>query len=454
MNYYITKTIKSLDLVKQLLTFKNPAYEKANRLGIPKARYMRPTLSLYRIEKDKIVIPFGTFYYLANMMGKTYKAKPKEIIYDGDVELYDYQVKAVDYLARTNNCLLISGTGSGKTQMGIALIKRLGLRTLWITHTQDLLDQSKNRFKQYFNNEIGEIAEGKVNIQDMTFALIQTLSKIDLDLYKDLFDVIIIDEVQHLSTNITNTTMYEKVLSKLNANYRYGLTATLHRADGLEKVIEELISHDKYIVEEKDLKKLKAKINNVYYKEKVEKVVVGIDEYTNHEIYSLPYLDTDGTINYTKLINYLTSDNKRTMFIVNLVKSLKDKKVMILTHRKALCERLNALLDNSIYLASNLSRNKRIEVIEAFKENRYKVFIATYQLAREGLDIPMLDTLVLATPIKDEAVVIQSIGRIERTWENKVDPEVYDIVDTDIAYCLGLKKQRNKILKRYKYVVE
>ena len=453
MNYYLKKTEKSLDLVKNLLTFTNPAYEKAQRTNNTKARFIPKQITLYKIIGDKIEIPYGTFNYFTSLMGKKPKTIFPYITYEGTIPLYDYQEKAVDYMKRTTNCLLVSGTGSGKTQIGIGLIKALGLKTLWITHTQDLLDQSKNRFKQYLDNPIGEIAEGKVNIQDMTFALIQTLSRIDLELYKDMFDLVIIDEVQHCSTNITNTTMYEKVLNRLNASYRYGLTATLHRADGLEKAIEELISHDIYVVDESQVKKLKATIKTIPYDEEVKRIIAGQDIYTTNVLYTLPYLDADGTINYTKLINYLSTDEERTKFIVNLVNAYPERKIMVLAHRKSHCERLNTLIESSIYLSSNLSRKARMSVIDAFKENKYRVFIATYQLAREGLDLPNTDLLILATPVKDETIVIQSIGRVERFVEGKKEPIVLDIVDNKISYCLGLKKQRNKVLKRYGYLV-
>lgn len=455
MNYYITKTPKTLEFAEKHLTYDNPNYQKAIKLGIPQARYIPKHIRLYKIYGNYISIPFGTYNYLKSKYGENNSFKAPNVKYEGNINLYDYQRVAVDYMANTTNCLLISSTGSGKTQMGIALIQKLGLRTLWITHTQDLLDQSKSRFLAHFKNEVGEIAEGKVNIQNITFALIQTLSKIDLDLYRDMFDCIIIDEVQHCSTNINNTTMYEKVLSHLDASYRYGLTATLHRADGLEGVIRDLISYNEYRVNEKDIKKLKASYKVIKYNEKPEKEVIGYNEYTCTEIKAYPYLDSDGTINYTKLINYLCNNEKRTQMLVDLVNKNKDRNIAILTLRKSHCKRLNDLIDNSYYLDSNSPRNTRKRDLEVFRETRNKVFIATYQLAKEGLDIPNLDMLILATPVKDETILIQSIGRIERYQESKKTPIVYDIVDSEIGYCENLfKKNRKKILQKYNYVIE
>ena len=78
------------------------------------------------------------------------------------------------------------------------------------------------------------------------------------------------------------------------------------------------------------------------------------------------------------------------------------------------------------------------------------VILATYPLAKEGLDIPTLDRLHLVTPQKDRATVQQSAGRIERNIEGKNTPIVYDYVDENIGYCLNAYKKRKSILKKRK----
>jgi superfamily II DNA or RNA helicase len=56
-------------------------------------------------------------------------------------------------------------------------------------------------------------------------------------------------------------------------------------------------------------------------------------------------------------------------------------------------------------------------------KNGASTLISTFGLAREGLDIPELDTLFIATPISD---VVQALGRITRGPGTK---EVHDVVD-------------------------
>ena len=73
--------------------------------------------------------------------------------YKGTIPLYDYQKDAVEAMQRTSCGILQSPCGSGKTQMGIALAAELSRKVLWITHTQDLLTQSKTRQNSIFQRK-------------------------------------------------------------------------------------------------------------------------------------------------------------------------------------------------------------------------------------------------------------------------------------------------------------
>tara|TARA_B100000497_G_scaffold106390_1_gene123223 strand:- start:6794 stop:7135 length:342 start_codon:yes stop_codon:yes gene_type:complete len=61
------------------------------------------------------------------------------------------------------------------------------------------------------------------------------------------------------------------------------------------------------------------------------------------------------------------------------------------------------------------------------ESSKKKIIFATFSQAHEGLDIPSLDTVILATPKSD---IVQSIGRIMReTVGKKNNPRIYDVVD-------------------------
>lgn len=230
-----------LEWVQKELILPNPQYRERERRGLWVGNTPK-YLWLYRVDGSDLVVPTGV-----GKQVRQFLSKQDEIIiqladngileYQGNIPLYDYQKVAVEALRKSSCGILQSPCGSGKTQMGIALAAALGRKTLWVTHTQDLLTQSKARAEQYFPEEsLGTITAGKVRIgSHMTFATVQTLSKLDLSRYRNTWDVVIVDECHRLAGSPTQMTMFYKVMNNLAARYKYGLSATVHRSDGMIK---------------------------------------------------------------------------------------------------------------------------------------------------------------------------------------------------------------------------
>ena len=79
-----------------------------------------------------------------------------------------------------------------------------------------------------------------------------------------------------------------------------------------------------------------------------------------------------------------------------------------------------------------------------------RVVLASYAMCAEGLDIPRLDTLVMATPRSN---VEQSLGRILRLHPDKQTPRVHDVVDKySVFAAMGWKRRR--LYKRLGFRVE
>ena len=157
--------------------------------------------------------------------------------YQAQVPLYDYQETAVQAMLQKRYGILQALPASGKTQMGIAMIIGSHQKALWLTHTKDLLTQSYNRAAQYVDKKLlGKISDGKVQIgSGITFATVQTLAKLDLSQYKYEWDMIIVDECHRAAGTPSGYSQFSKVLNNLAASEKYGLSATVHRADGMIK---------------------------------------------------------------------------------------------------------------------------------------------------------------------------------------------------------------------------
>lgn len=428
---------------KKNLTLSNPDYAKKARMHLwlgdtPK------TLSLYEQRGNTLILPFGTLRSLPDFIKNeafflSDFAAADEVSYGGQaVPLYDYQKAAVDAVAAHQYGILQSPAGSGKTQMGIALVKKFRKRALWLTHTIDLLRQSKDRAELYMDKSlIGTITEGKVSIgSGITFATIQTMCKLDLPQYKNLWDVIIVDECHRCSGTPTAMTQFYKVLNSLAARHKFGLSATVHRSDGMIEATYALLGHVIYTVPDEA-------VGDKIMKVGIKPVNTGIE-------LDRKCLNTDGTLNYSKLITYLCEDFRRLHFISSWIVVESEHSCLILSDRLEHLEQLmkslpRTMREKAVMVSGKMTTKKgkaeREKAIEDMRSGKKKYLFATYALAKEGLDIPCLERLFLTTPQKDYAVVTQSIGRIARVCEGKSDPIAYDFVD-NIAYLVKSYKKR------------
>ena len=441
----ITVTNPTDDLKKwcqKNLVFSNPEYVKKQRMGFWIGN-TPATIALYAEQGNELILPYGIQSDLTKFMSNTdivvndFSNRTK-VEYKAHVNLYDYQEKAVDAMVHATYGILQSPAGSGKTQMGVALTNRIGKRTLWLCHTKDLINQSKERFEKYIDKSLmGTITEGKINIgSGITFATIQTMSKINLEAYKHYWDCIIVDEVHRVAGSPTQMTQYEKVLSSLSARHKYGLSATVHRSDGMIQATYALVGSIAYSVSEEEVA------------DKIMKV--GIKPVECNIQLERSALNYDGTINYVKTINYLSENERRNQIISDSIIANSDYSCLILSDRLNQLEILKNKLPQEMQekavmisgkMTSKKAKAEREQAIEDMRAGKKKLLFASYSLAKEGLDIPRLERLFMATPVKDYAVVAQSVGRIARTFEGKAEPICYDFVDINI-YCQKAFKRR------------
>lgn len=426
---------------KQQLILSNPEYIKKKRMGFWTGNTPEK-LYLFQWDGDTLVLPYGCLNDVLSM-GECEVSNdlpvPKEVDFGCSVPLYDYQEAAKEAMLKAYYGILQSPAGSGKTQVGIALAAALGRKTLWLTHTLDLVRQSKNRAEQYMSPSLtGTITEGRVQIgKAITFATVQTMCNLDLSQYRDVWDCIIVDECHRVAGTPTAMTQFSKVLNALAARHKYGLSATVHRADGMIAATYALLGGIAYRVPEEAVK------------DKI--MTVSVLPRATHQGLSREFLDTDGTIIYAKLVNYLTERYDRNDLIAADLVANRDHYNLILSDRLSHLENLmnhlpSDLRKQAVMIDGKMTTKKakalREQAIEDMRQGRKRYLFATYSLAKEGLDIPRLDRLYLTTPQKDYAVITQSIGRIARTFEGKGEPIAYDYVDDGIQYLVRSYKKR------------
>jgi superfamily II DNA or RNA helicase len=81
------------------------------------------------------------------------------------------------------------------------------------------------------------------------------------------------------------------------------------------------------------------------------------------------------------------------------------------------------------------------------------VILGTFAMASEGMNIPTLNAVLLATP---KSSIEQSVGRILRLKpeERTIQPRIYDVLDTAFPECFGQWARRRKFYKECGYIVK
>jgi len=439
---------------RENLVLRNPDYDKKIRMGLW-AGGVPETFSLYEVNGGSLILPFGCVAQLREKypeMRFVTSIKPVQRFFcQSNISLYPYQEKAVNKALEAKNGVLVMPCGSGKTQTALEIISRLHVKTLWLTHTQDLLNQSLNRAKSVLTcdpRSYGTITGGKVNIgSGITFATVQTMAKLDLGQYRDTFSCIVVDECHKAVGSPTKVMQFYKVLSNLRCRYKFGLTATPKRADHLERAMFALIGDAICEIPKEEVAyttcPVQVRFVNTGYMPDIDVVLAG-----------------DGTLNYASLVDDLTHNQKRFNCVANYLAFDDDMEspALILANRVEYLERLCEALKKEGYKAiclsvlgnSKAAKAVRKEALKKLNDGELDYVFATYQLAKEGLDVPNLKYVVFATPEKDETTVMQAAGRVGRKAKGKQMGTVIDFVD-DFGMFAGWKKKRIAVYKKAGY---
>ena len=451
-------TQKLIEWCDSELRLPNPDYYKKQAMGkwtgnIPEY------IQLYERVGNDIYLPFGCakevyMRFMSEMSFKALYSPMRHVDYKSSINLYPYQEAAVEDAERLKNGIIVMPCGAGKTQTALEIVARVGGRCLWLTHTQDLLNQSMNRAKSVlgvFNGSYGTITGGKVNIgSGITFATVQTMAKLDLTQYRDAWDIVIVDECHKAVGSPTRVMQFYKVLSNLSCRYKIGLTATPKRADGLQKSMFALLGWIIHEVSREEVAETTCRVQ-------VETISTG---YT-------PNMDAvlagDGTLNYSALVDDMIHNEARFVTVMDRLAAIpySENKVLVLANRveylQRMCENyVERQIGNAICLSSmgnsKAAKVERKEALRALDVGELDCVFATYQLAKEGLDIPNLRYVVFATPEKDETTVMQAAGRVGRKSEDKECGVVIDFVDS-FGMFKGWAKKRNGYYKKLGYEI-
>jgi len=300
--------------------------------------------------------------------------------------------------------------GQGKTCMALAFSAHLKLRTLIVVHKEFLANQWRDRIQQFCPGAtIGRIQQGICDTdKDFVIAMIQTLCSRGEDALPsrtfDQFGFLIVDEAHHIGAAAFSQAMF-----RFCPRYTLGLTATPERKDGLTRILYWFLGPEFFRVQRENQKTTKVEV--IAYKDPAFK--------------ESPPVTRFGKINMAQMVTDVTDLPRRNEFIIKIAREAAEggRRVLILSDRREHCQFLAGEFGSEL---SGLYYGGLKEA-QLDESSRKRIIIGTFAMAQEGLDIPVLDTIILASPKSD---ITQAIGRIMRETPGKLNnPLIYDIVD-------------------------
>jgi len=327
------------------------------------------------------------------------------------------------------------GCGNGKSIIAIAIACSLKIKTIFVSHKDFLNVQFAERITQFCPEaKIGVIKQNKVDIEDKDFvvASLQSIAMRDYDpaIFKD-FGLVIIDEVHHCAAEV-----FCRALIKTCSKYTLGLSATLNRKDGLQRVFKWYIGipaiklvHNKNEDSDVDVKLYYFNDNNPKYC-KIETVY--------------------NKISPVKMLGNVVSYKPRVLFCCKaIIENMSDdRKLLVLSERKALLYDIHKILSETPDFKYTMGfyvggmTQKKLE-----ESSTKQILYGSFSMTSEGLDIPSLNSIILVSPMGD---IEQSIGRVLRQPPNerKANPLVIDIVDNFSIFINRFNKRKEYYSKK------
>lgn len=442
------------------LTIPNPAYQRATAMGLPTWDIPRELL-LYQVDNNELILPRGMAMEIWRNRPKgttrrdcmTLCSPPRWPVCDIRLRGYQQRTARTVLESKVPQGVIVMPCGAGKTETGLYIAHTLGQPVLWIAHTIDLIRQVQDRAAARLGltgDQLGILAGRQRRLgTHLTVATVQTLYHMELDDLAGRFGTVIVDECQHVVANPANAEMYNTVLGCLPAYYRYGLTATPDRADGLADTIHLILGDTLARVSQQELVEAGGTVLPVIQPVQTEfRYSPGAREYD--------HIDTH------RLRRHMAADNARTACILaRLVPALREGHTcLVLGSSLDMLARLEqSLADESTLqqhgiLCRSINGSTRAALrAEALRELRdpsgpVRCLLATYQLAKEGLDIPCADRLFLVQPVRDATAIQQSVGRVMRPAPGKTDAVVYDFVDAWVPTCQSQWAARKTVYRK------
>lgn len=329
--------------------------------------------------------------------------------------------------------LVADAQGTGKTTTAVLDAKRMGLRTLFIAHTVELLKQAEARFIELWP----EVSTGILNYNEaavpyVAIASIQGLQN-HLDKFRpDEFGYIIIDEAHHAAAPT-----YRTVISYFTPRFLLGLTATPERHD--QESIMEIFRNEAHRLDLKTaveigelvpIRCVRVKTNIDFSRVKINGI-----KYNSRDLDQTVHVPERNRLIVETYLSHVPGE-KAVVFCANVAHA---KEVARLFRESGVAARV---------VEGRMKRDEREQVLDDYRHGLIRVLCAC-DILNEGWDSPKTAVLFMARPTLSKVVYLQQLGRGTRNAPGKNALLVFDFVDRGQRHNQSMNLHRLLKAKNY-----
>jgi superfamily II DNA or RNA helicase len=210
---------------------------------------------------------------------------------------------------------------------------------------------------------------------------------------------VLVDECHH-----TPAATFTDVLNKIKATVKIGLSGTLQRKDNRHVVLKDYFGFDLH--------------------------QPPVENSMKPEVYILKtgiFFSSNRNMPWALRVNDLVKrdDYKQLVADVAQTQAIKGHKVLVVGDRVQFLEAIAKLCGPNAMVITGKTEN-RDEMLKSIDIDK-DILCGSISIFSEGISLNSLSCLVLATPINNEPMLTQLIGRIIRLKEGKMTPEVIDL---------------------------
>jgi superfamily II DNA or RNA helicase len=436
-NLYPEKVVRS---ITDALTLANLEKAKAIRLGQRGAHQLQDFFPFYTYKGDWLTFPRGFAHQFIRMMDRhgfdvvwddqrvDVPMDPSYVVQMQEIIPRPEQEPMVQVIVNNQQGILAEPPSTGKTVISLEAIRRIGQRALILIHKKEIAAQWQDECEKHLGVPMGFIGDGRWDEEEITVALIQTLTSKKDNLLRDNWyqnwGFVGIDEAHQASADTRIN-----LLQEFPSRYLFGLSATPGKQD--RRIVEIMIGP---IVQPMTKEEMYEK--GLLLRPRVYGVVTG-------------FWAPPGT-KYQTIINQLIDDPQRNRLIADKIIDQSGSCQLVDSSRLRHLHTLHDLcqqagMERLFMLTGEDPLERRQEVIHDAQENGNCVVFTT--LGKEALNIPIVDRMHLAYPIAKPDLLIQVVGRIQRKHKSNRAVIVYDYRDLPGPMA---RQWQNRLLTVYK----